>query len=233
MEGRLPKVDIRDSLAFAIKEKLMRVARFVSTSGLSLVLGITGFISLQNSLYAQDQRDDAKPQEQQESRPDAAKPAQPDAAKPAQDDTKRNDDAKRVADPQPRTDAAKPPEQSEDKSVRTQDRPAQQEADRQSQQADRGAQTNDHTQAAAGGNRIPDDKFRANFGRQHTFVVQRPTAVGGQPRFQYGGYSFVLVDAWPTGWAYTDQCYIDYIDGEYFLFDLAHPGVRIAINVVL
>jgi len=209
------------------------IARFVSTSGLSLVLGITGFILVQNSLYAQDQRDEAKPQAQQESRPDAAKPAQADAAKPAQDDTQRNDNAKRVVEPQPRQDSAKPAGQSEDKSMRTQDRPAQQEADRPSQQTDRGPQTKDHAQAAAHGNRIPDDKFRANFGRQHTFVVQRPAVVGGQQRFQYGGYSFVIVDAWPTGWAYTDQCYVDYIDGEYFLFDLAHPGVRIAIEVVL
>jgi hypothetical protein len=41
------------------------------------------------------------------------------------------------------------------------------------------------------------------------------------------------VDPWPVGWGYGDDCYIDYIDGEYFLFDLLHPGVRIAIIVVL
>jgi hypothetical protein len=63
--------------------------------------------------------------------------------------------------------------------------------------------------------------------------MQQPTVVQGQPTFQYSGYSFTMVDAWPVGWAYTDQCYIDYIDGEYFLFDLAHPGVRLAIVVVL
>jgi len=26
---------------------------------------------------------------------------------------------------------------------------------------------------------------------------------------------------------------VDYIDGEYFLFDLLHPGVRIALFVVM
>ena len=61
----------------------------------------------------------------------------------------------------------------------------------------------------------------------------RTVIVEGQPQFQYGGYSFQLVDAWPVGWAYTDDCYIDYIDGEYFLFDLLHPGVRVAIIVVM
>jgi hypothetical protein len=81
--------------------------------------------------------------------------------------------------------------------------------------------------------RIPDDKFRAHFGRQHTLVINRTTIVEGRPRFQYSGYWFTIVDPWPVGWAYSDQCYIDYVDGEYFLFDLLHPGVRIAIDVVL
>jgi hypothetical protein len=79
---------------------------------------------------------------------------------------------------------------------------------------------------------IPDDKFRAHFGRSHRFTA-RTVIVQGQPQFQYGGYSFQLVDAWPEGWAYTDECYIDYIDGEYFLFDLVHPGIQVAVFVVL
>jgi hypothetical protein len=79
---------------------------------------------------------------------------------------------------------------------------------------------------------IPDDKFRAQFGGQHTFVVNRPVIVGGQPRFQYASYWFEIVDPWPVGWAYTDSCYIDFIDGEYFLFDVLHPGVRVVVFVV-
>jgi hypothetical protein len=64
-------------------------------------------------------------------------------------------------------------------------------------------------------------------------VINKTTVVNGQPRFQYSGYWFTIVDPWPVGWAYTDQCYIDYIDGQYFLFDLLHPGVQIAIVVVM
>ncbi len=63
--------------------------------------------------------------------------------------------------------------------------------------------------------------------------MNRVTVVEGRPRFQYGGYWFALVDAWPEDWAYPDDCYIDYIDDEYFLFDLLHPGVRIAVFVVM
>lgn len=81
--------------------------------------------------------------------------------------------------------------------------------------------------------RIPEERFRASYGRQHVFHVNRVTVVEGTPRFVYGGYTFVLVEPWPAGWAYTDDCYIDYVDGEYFLFDLVHPDVRIAITVGL
>jgi hypothetical protein len=81
--------------------------------------------------------------------------------------------------------------------------------------------------------RIPDDKFRSNFGREHHFSIGRPTMVNNRPGFVYGGYSFVIVDPWPVGWAYTDETYVDFIDGEYFLFDVLHPGVRIALFVSL
>jgi hypothetical protein len=81
--------------------------------------------------------------------------------------------------------------------------------------------------------RIPDDRFHASYGRQHVFHVNQVTVVNGTPRFAYGGYNFVLVQPWPASWYYTDDCYIDYVDGEYFLFDLLHPGVRLAITVVL
>ena len=80
---------------------------------------------------------------------------------------------------------------------------------------------------------IPDDKFRASFGKSHTFAVNKIVMVNSQPTFVYAGYSFILVNPWPAGWAYTDECYIDYIDGEYFLFDLLHPGVQVALFVSL
>jgi len=181
----------------------MKINRWLGTSALSLVLGATGLV------YAQEQHEDAKP----------AQEARPEAAKPSQEEMKA-----------PRQDEAKPQKQEQDKAGRAEDNRVKQEdskATRQEQQAGKPAE-----HAAGRGARIPDEKFRASFGRQHTFVVNRPTVVGGQPHFQYGGYSFAIVDAWPVGWAYTDQCYIDYIDGEYFLFDLLHPGVQIALVVL-
>jgi hypothetical protein len=83
------------------------------------------------------------------------------------------------------------------------------------------------------GGRIPEDRFRASFGRQHTFQIGHPVIVAGTPRFQYGGYWFVIVQPWPVGWAYTDVVYVDYVDGGYYLLSPVHPGIQISINVVL
>lgn len=80
---------------------------------------------------------------------------------------------------------------------------------------------------------IPDDQFRANFGRQHTFRVQRAQVANvSQPVIVYGGYSFELIEAWPADWGFDDDCYIDSMDGEYYLFDVLHPGMRIAVIVI-
>jgi len=104
--------------------------------------------------------------------------------------------------------------------------------DRSARQDDRHDHQGDSREARQGGH-IPDDRFRANFGRQHTFAIGQPVIVEGSPRFQYGGYWFVIAQPWPQGWAYSDAVYVDYIDGEYFLLSPVHPGVQIAINVIL
>jgi hypothetical protein len=86
--------------------------------------------------------------------------------------------------------------------------------------------------SARSSGRIPDDRFRASFGEGHRFVINQPVMVGGYSRFQYGGFWFGFVEPWPEGWYYTDQVYVDYIDGEYFLFNPFYPGVRVAITFV-
>ena len=86
--------------------------------------------------------------------------------------------------------------------------------------------------SARGSGRIPDDRFRSNFGDGHTFVINQPVMVGGYSRFQYGGYWFGFVQPWPAGWYYTDHVYVDYIGGGYYLFNPFYPGVRVEIIVV-
>jgi hypothetical protein len=157
-------------------------------------------------VYAQDDKpQDNKPTQQEEPKP-----------QPKQDEVKPQDEMK------PPRDEAKPSKQEK----------GAQEQDQKREQKGRSEQQAENAGTGGKGAHIPDDKFRAHFGRSHTFTA-RTVIVQGRPQFQYGGYSFQLVDVWPAGWAYTDDCYIDYIDGEYFLFDLLHPGVRIAVFVVM
>jgi len=135
----------------------------------------------------------------------------------AQDDKPRQDEPKQAeaqdeATPKPKEDKA--PKQDESKQERQQEKNQRPAA----------------VQSGKGG-RIPDAKFRANFGRQHTVVIHQPVIVQGQPRFQFGGYWFIISEPWPAGWAYTDECYIDFVDGEYVLLDLLHPGMQVVLVV--
>jgi hemolysin activation/secretion protein len=105
-------------------------------------------------------------------------------------------------------------------------KPAQQPQRGQEQQrASRGAQP------AAGHGSIPEAKFRSSFGSGHRFHVNRSEFANGSGRFQYGGYWFNAAEPWPVGWPYTDDVYVDYLNGGYFLCDPVHPGVYISINI--
>jgi len=87
------------------------------------------------------------------------------------------------------------------------------------------------------GYRIPDDRFRAHFGRGHWFRVHSVPVIVVEryPRFQYAGFWFTLVDPWPETWSErwyeTDDVYIDYIHDGYYMCNRRHPGVFIAVNV--
>jgi len=87
------------------------------------------------------------------------------------------------------------------------------------------------------GYRIPDDRFHQYFGRDHFFRIHGLPLlfVGGYPRFQYDGYWVTFMDPWPEGWNpnwfETDDVYMDYSGDGYYLYNRAHPGVGIAVNV--
>jgi len=70
-----------------------------------------------------------------------------------------------------------------------------------------------------------------HFGRDHVFVIGEPVFVGAGFQFWYGGFWFGCVTPWPTFWGYTDEVYIDWGDGEYYLYNPADPGVRVAVVV--
>ncbi len=118
-----------------------------------------------------------------------------------------------------RPEAARPQEQREQREQRPEQR-----VDHDRQQ---------HPAHAQRGKMIPEEKFRSSFGRPHTFHVQRTQIINNpQPIIFVSGYQFQLVDPWPAEWAYEDDCYIEYVDGEYFLFNAFHPGIRVTVFVI-
>jgi hypothetical protein len=201
--------------------------------------------------FAQDRDDNNKPKTQDDAKPQDNKAPQNEKAK----DNGKAQQQERAQQDQ-RTKQDEKTQQKEEKNQAKQNQKAQQEQDRNAREQQGNQHPVDNRQdmgrdqnhpaynrhdmrgnqnqhpAADRGRHIPDDQFRSHFGRQHTFRVQRTQIVNvSQPVVAYGGYSFQLVDPWPAQWSYDDNCYIDYVDGQYFLFDAMHPGVRIAVFV--
>jgi len=195
----------------------------LSTAALLLLLGGTA------SAYARQEQheQEAKPENKPEAKPakqEESKPVKQEAAKP-----------ERQQEAQPsKQEAAKPEKQEQAKG-----QPAQAKSNNQLH-AQRTASEEQRQRAVPalrlsvrGSARIPDDRFRANFGREHVFVISQPVMVGGYSRFQYGGFWFGFVQPWPVGWYYTDDVYVDYIDGGYYLYNPYYPDARVSISVVL
>lgn len=172
-----------------------------------------------------------------------------DRAQPRQNDDTRRQDENRREEPRPDSrqqdnrerPEARPQEQTrpEDRRDEHAGRPQEQtRPEGQTRQENRGEQR----QRVAGdqgrgqghrGQRIPDDRFRASFGREHHFHVDRTRIINQeQPVFVYGGYNFQLAEPWPAEWSFDDDCYIDYVDDDYYLFDAYHPGFRILVFAI-
>jgi hypothetical protein len=121
---------------------------------------------------------------------------------------------------------AKPEEKSaqEERNTKPEEKNAKQEQQRAPE-----AKPEKQEHASAG--RIPDDRYKANFGQGHTFRVSQGDY--NNHRFQYGGYSFGFVGVWPSNWLYTQNVYVIDIDGVYYLCNPMYPGVNIALSVNL
>jgi hypothetical protein len=90
-----------------------------------------------------------------------------------------------------------------------------------------------HNFGGHGGGHIEEARFQSNFGSSHHFHMSQPQIYQGYSRFNYGGYYFGFYDPWPVGWGYTDDVYVDYIGGQYYLIDPEHSGLRLMVNVVI
>jgi hypothetical protein len=191
----------------------MKLVGITSTAALFLLLGI-GAPANARQEGAKKQEEKAKPaQQQQQAKPERQQQAQ--APRPQQQRQQQQAQAPR-------------PQQQRQQQATYSQRPrrTQQEESRQRSQPT-------VRLSERGGGRIPDQRFHSNFGREHHFHVGNPVLVGGYSRFQYGGYWFGFVEPWPDGWYYTDDVYIDYVDGGYYIYDPYYPGTRFAISVVI
>jgi type IV secretory pathway VirB10-like protein len=172
----------------------------------ALLLGAAAFA------YSQEPEAEHKPPKQEEPR------RNPDAAPPRQEEPK-----------------AQKPEKQENPNLPKESKESKESSKPAHEGKGQPAQAG-HARPAGKSAHIPDQKFKASFGRQHSFTVNRvinqTTIVPGQTQFVYTGYTFIVLDPWPAEWVFTDDCYIDYVDNEYFIFDVFHPGIRVALFVV-
>ena len=181
--------------------------------------------------FAQEQHEQeeskAKPaQEEKQAQP--AKTAKPEA-KPAAQEEKNTKPAENNAKQEDKN--AKPAENNAKQGEKNA-KPAENNAKQEDKNA-KPAEKNAPEQHAAGnrGGQIPADKFKANFGQQHTFRVTQGDY--SNHRFQYGGYSFGFVDPWPSNWLYTQNVYVIDINGVYYLCNPMFPGVNLALSFTL
>jgi len=168
------------------------------------------------------QQDQTAPPKQEQPKPQKEKPAKPPKAKK---------NAKAKSDQAARDQNAQPNNADHDQNAQANNADRHQQNDKP--QPDHAQNGRDQRGGAHG--RIADNDYRAHFGHDHHFAVRQfvttTRIVPHQTQFVYSGYTFIFLDPWPSDWAMTDDCYIDYEDGQYVLIDLDHPGVTIALEI--
>jgi DNA mismatch repair ATPase MutL len=215
----------------------MKRSTFTGTS--ALLLGSLLTLGFAAPSYAQDQQED-KPKQQESGKPQDAKPEH--EGKPKQqaeppktpNEQPRPEKEREAKPPKQQPQAEQPKTEKQSKQAEKQNEQQQKEQQKQyGQQRGYSQEQSAQPSGHGGGGRIPDDRFHAHFGREHHFHVGHPQIVEGRPHFEYGGYSFIIVQAWPGDWGYDDDVYIVDDGGVYYLSDVAHPGVQLELDVVL
>lgn len=209
----------------------------IGTSALLLFLGLATPPS-----YAQEQHDDqGKPESappktaSDKPKTDKEKPAKPPKEQPKAEQPKTEKQSQQADKQNEQQQKDQEKAQKEQQKNQKEQQKSVKKSDEQQKQYAQQQNRNEGAQQSNGGGRgrIPDDRFKAHFGREHHFHVGHPEVVEGRPRFSYGGYSFIIVQAWPADWGYDDDVYIIDDGGVDHLCDLAHPGVQLELDVVL
>jgi hypothetical protein len=190
----------------------------VSLIGLGALAAL--FMSLVVCTYAQEPPQDSRPPTQEHANKPREVPPPP-----------REPGVKPPQSQQGAKPPKHPPETKPPKSEKQQVPHASKEQPKPSQKQQRTSTPQSKARPAGKSVHIPDPQFRANFGRPHKFTANRvittTTVIPNQTQFVYQGYTFIFVDPWPADWLFTDDCYVDYADDEYFLVDILHRGIRV------
>jgi len=149
----------------------------LSTAALLLLLGSTA------SAYARQEQheEETKPENRAE-----AKPAKQEESKPVKQEATKPEKQQEAQPAQAKSNQQQPAQRTPAEEQRLRAVPA-------------------LRLSARGSARIPDDRFRANFGHEQLFVISQPVVVTGYSRFQYGGFWSGFVQPWPVGCYYTDD----------------------------
>jgi hypothetical protein len=216
----------------------VKLIRVTSATAFFLLFGI----ALPANARQEKPEEKARPAQQEQAKPERqenAKPAKQEPAKPAERQQQPKAEKQEQAKA-PKQEQAKPEKQQQAKSQQQRNNATKQQQASSSHAPQRTQEAMETQRAqpqlrlsARGSGRIPDDRFRSNFGRGHNFRMGNPVLVSGYSRFQYGGYWFGFVQPWPAGWYYTDDVYIDYVDGGYYMYNPYYPGTRFSISVVI
>lgn len=148
----------------------------------------------------------------------------------AQDQHPQDDKAKPEEKPKPE-ESKTPHDSAKPQNEAPKDHPADTKEAPPRAQDEHSREQNKTTTTTTRTTRISDTEYKAHFGREHTFHIGHPEIVGGRPHFSYGGYSFVISQPWPAGWGYDDDVYVIDANGVYYLVDVAHPGVQLALVI--
>ena len=240
----------------------MKLLGVLSIASLLLFLGIAAADAKQEQQERQEKQEKGPKQEGQAKPEKRQEHANGRQEKQQQDESAKQEQQQQAKGQQ---DRQRQERQQQDKSVRQeqqqqanrqQEQQHQQQANRSPQEAHHGGpseqrvvwqqdrarswQSEHRTWQQRGGYsgyRVPEDRFRRSFGRDHGFrIYSLPVVVvGTNRRFQYGGYWFSLVDPWPEYWSDNwydnDDLYLDYSDDGYYMYNRRHPGDRIAISL--
>jgi hypothetical protein len=208
----------------------MKLVGIISTAVVSLALGASVPMYAQQEQHDQQEEDKAKPaQDEKKAQPE--KPAKQEE-KSAQQENKNNQQEEKKAEQPNKNSQQEEKNASQQENTKQQENAKQNEKNVTQQEHSQQAKTEQHEQNASnGGGRIPEDRYKANFGSGHRFRVTQSDY--SNRRFQYGGYWFGFQGAWPSNWLYTQDVFVVEIDGVYYLCNANYPGVNIVLSVTL